>query len=60
MPLQKLSNQGEMVDNRAISEPWDSLIVTASNAAQAAAYEAQLRLRRELGLLLTTHHFGRG
>ncbi|NQT53704.1 hypothetical protein HQ576_16725, partial [bacterium] len=27
------------------------LIVTASNDAQAAAYEAQLRLRRELGLL---------
>ena len=31
--------------------PWDFLIVTAPNAAQAAAYESQLKLRRELGLL---------
>ena len=30
---------------------WDYLIVTASNARQASAYEGQLRLRRELGLL---------
>ena len=30
---------------------WDYLIVTASNARQAQAYEDQLRLRRELGLL---------
>ena len=30
---------------------WDYLIVTASNARQASAYEAQLRWRRELGLL---------
>ena len=30
---------------------WDYLIVTASNEAQAKAYEAQLALRRELGLL---------
>jgi fucokinase len=30
---------------------WDYLILTASNARQARAYEAQLRLRRELGLL---------
>jgi fucokinase len=30
---------------------WDYLIVTASNDAQAAAYEGQLRVRRELGLL---------
>jgi fucokinase len=30
---------------------WDYLIVTASNGRQAQAYEAQLRLRRELGLL---------
>ena len=30
---------------------WDYLIVTASNARQASAYEAQLQLRRELGLL---------
>jgi galactokinase/mevalonate kinase-like predicted kinase len=34
-----------------LARPWDFLIVTASNAAQAAAYESQLRLRRELGLL---------
>ena len=30
---------------------WDILIVTASNERQAQAYEAQLSLRRELGLL---------
>ncbi len=30
---------------------WDYLVVTASNAAQAAVYEAQLAVRRELGLL---------
>ncbi len=30
---------------------WDYLIVTASNASQALAYESQLRLRRQLGLL---------
>jgi len=30
---------------------WDYLIVTASNARQAQAYETQLRLRWELGLL---------
>jgi fucokinase / fucose-1-phosphate guanylyltransferase len=30
---------------------WDYLIVTASNAAQAKAYESQLAVRRELGLL---------
>ncbi len=30
---------------------WDYLIVTASNARQAQAYESQLRLRRERGLL---------
>jgi galactokinase/mevalonate kinase-like predicted kinase len=34
-----------------IAKPWDFLIVTASNAAQASAYQAQLALRRELGLL---------
>jgi galactokinase/mevalonate kinase-like predicted kinase len=33
------------------ARPWDYLIVTAPNAAQAAAYESQLKLRRELGLL---------
>jgi len=30
---------------------WDYLIVTASNEAQAKAYEAQLAVRRQLGLL---------
>src|SRR5438270_9735791 len=30
---------------------WDYLILTASNAEQARAYEGQLRLRRELGHL---------
>jgi len=34
-----------------VPQPWDYLIVTASNDAQAQAYESQLRLRRELGLL---------
>ncbi|MDI6448938.1 fucose pyrophosphorylase domain-containing protein [Anaerobaca lacustris] len=33
------------------SRSWDYLIVTASNEAQATAYEAQLAVRRELGLL---------
>jgi len=32
-------------------ESWDYLIVTASNRAQALAYETQLTLREELGLL---------
>ena len=36
---------------QGLSEPWDYLIVTASNDAQAAAYERQLALRRELGML---------
>ncbi len=31
--------------------PWDYLVITASNDAQAAAYEGQIRLRRELGFL---------
>jgi galactokinase/mevalonate kinase-like predicted kinase len=31
--------------------PWDYLIVTASNEAQAQAYESQLAIRRRLGLL---------
>jgi len=30
---------------------WDYLVLTASNARQAQAYESQLRLRRERGLL---------
>jgi fucokinase len=32
-------------------QPWDYLVVTASNAAQADSYERQLLLRREMGLL---------
>ncbi|MBS3735431.1 MAG: hypothetical protein KGY99_11020 [Phycisphaerae bacterium] len=35
-----------------VIEPWNYLIVTASNESQAAAYESQLRLRRDLGLLV--------
>ena len=34
-----------------VADPWNYLVVTASNERQAAAYDAQLRLRRELGLL---------
>lgn len=33
------------------TRPWDYLIVTASNERQAGAYQAQIDLRRELGLL---------
>ncbi len=33
------------------AQSWDYLVVTASNNGQAAAYEEQLRLRRELGFL---------
>jgi len=36
---------------RAKLNQWDYLIVTASNDAQAGAYESQLRLRQDLGLL---------
>jgi fucokinase len=32
-------------------ESWDYLIVTASNRPQALAYETQLKLREQLGLL---------
>ena len=35
---------------------WDYLIVTAANAPQAAAYEAQIRLRREAGQLAQAEH----
>lgn len=34
-----------------MSKPWDYLILTASNEAQAAVYRTQLALRRDLGLL---------
>jgi len=36
---------------RAKLDQWDYLIVTASNEAQALAYESQLEMRRDLGLL---------
>jgi fucokinase len=34
-----------------MSTPWDYLVLTASNALQARAYEFQLDLRRQYGLL---------
>lgn len=37
-----------------LTQPWDYLIVSAANDAQAAAYDAQLRLRRRLGYLADT------
>ena len=36
--------------------PWDYLIVTASNDAQASAYESQLRLRHRRGALPGVRH----
>ncbi len=36
--------------------PWDYVIVTASNDAQAAAYESELRLRHKLGSLPGVRH----
>jgi galactokinase/mevalonate kinase-like predicted kinase len=36
---------------RAKLNQWDYLIVTASNEAQAKAYESQLKLRQDLGLV---------
>lgn len=36
--------------------PWDYLIVTASNDAQARAYESQLKLRHRLGFLPHVRH----
>ncbi|MHB1033104.1 MAG: fucose pyrophosphorylase domain-containing protein [Pirellulales bacterium] len=35
----------------ALTQPWDYLIVTASNEAQAQAYRWQLGLRQKLGML---------
>ncbi|HWB82681.1 MAG TPA: L-fucokinase [Bryobacteraceae bacterium] len=32
-------------------EAWDYLVLTASNASQASAYEAQLRVRNKIGML---------
>ncbi len=41
-----------MVDaGSSCADSWDYLVVTASNAEQAAAYESQLAIRRGLGLL---------
>jgi galactokinase/mevalonate kinase-like predicted kinase len=37
-------------------QPWDYLIVTASNDLQARAYESQLALRQRLGLLCDIGH----
>ncbi len=39
-----------------MSKAWDYLILTASSDAQAAAYQSQLALRRELGLLGHVDH----
>jgi fucokinase len=36
---------------------WDYLIVTAANAPQAAAYESQIQLRREMGRLPLVRDF---
>jgi galactokinase/mevalonate kinase-like predicted kinase len=36
---------------RAIAKSWDYLLVTASNDAQAQAYQSQLDVRQKLGLL---------
>jgi len=35
----------------ALALPWDYLVLTASNATQAQAYEIQLQARRQCGLL---------
>jgi len=40
---------------RAKLNQWDYLIVTASNEAQAQAYESQLKIRRNMGLLGNVH-----
>ncbi len=40
----------------ARTRPWDYLIVTASNERQAEAYQVQLDVRRELGLLSDVRH----
>ena len=36
---------------QTLTEPWDYLIITASNEKQASAYESQLYLRRKLGFI---------
>lgn len=40
---------------RAKLNQWDYLIVTASNEAQARAYESQLKIRQDMGLLGNVH-----
>jgi fucokinase len=40
-----------------MTHPWDYLILTAANAQQAAAYEEQIRLRREAGELSQVRDF---
>lgn len=39
------------------ASPWDYLIVTAANDRQAAAYDAQIQLRHEMGLLPQVRDF---
>jgi len=39
------------MSTRAKLNQWDYLIITASNEAQALAYESQLNVRKDLGLL---------
>lgn len=50
-PLRPLRLNTLSSDAQTQAGAWDILIVTASNERQAEAYEAQLSLRRELGLL---------
>jgi len=45
------------VSSAKMTQPWDYLILTAANAQQAAAYEDQVRLRREAGALFEVRHF---
>jgi len=39
-----------------MTQPWDYLMLTAASAQQAAAYEDQIRLRREAGELSHVRH----
>jgi len=50
-PLCPLRLSTSFSDAQARVRPWDYLIVTASNDRQAEAYQAQLDVRRALGLL---------
>ena len=55
-PLRPARRGGLVPDNQRqtmlpIAEPWDYVIVTASNPRQASAYRRQLDLRERLGLL---------